>query len=119
MIVTKFDQNPIKCVEEETDCQKEERRRKKKLESAPFSRALVKLGGRVSNYQVAQPLSYISEPLTVAQMRILFMYAQSQYHNVTYVWGAPANMVSQPATGLARLNVVSHPATNHAQLNVL
>ena len=30
MIVTKFDQNPIKCVEEETDCQKEERRKKKK-----------------------------------------------------------------------------------------
>ena len=30
MIVTKFDQNPIKCVEEETDCQKEERKRKKK-----------------------------------------------------------------------------------------
>ena len=23
MIVTKFDRNPIKCVEEETDCQKE------------------------------------------------------------------------------------------------
>ena len=28
MIVTKFDQNPIKCVEEETDCQKEEEERR-------------------------------------------------------------------------------------------
>ena len=27
MIVTKFDGNPIKCVEEETDCQKEERKK--------------------------------------------------------------------------------------------
>ena len=26
MIVTKFDQNPIKCVEEETDCQKERKK---------------------------------------------------------------------------------------------
>ena len=31
MIVTKFDQNPIKCVEEETDCQKEEERRNVKI----------------------------------------------------------------------------------------
>ena len=53
----------------------------KKLESAPFSRARVKLGGRVK-----QPLTDISEPLTVVQMKrllqTLFMYAQSQYHNV-------------------------------------
>ena len=32
MIVTKFDQNPIKYVEEETDCQKE--RKKKKEETS-------------------------------------------------------------------------------------
>ena len=29
MIVTKFDQNPIKYVEEETDCHKEERKKKR------------------------------------------------------------------------------------------
>ena len=28
MIVNKFDWNPIKCVEEETDCQKEEEERR-------------------------------------------------------------------------------------------
>ena len=30
MIVTKFDGNPNKCVEEESDCQKERRRKKKR-----------------------------------------------------------------------------------------
>ena len=39
------------------------------LESAPFPWARVKLGGRVSSYQVPQPLTYIFEPLTVAQIK--------------------------------------------------
>ena len=37
MIVTKFDRNPIKYVEEETDCQKEER--KKELDMLPSQTA--------------------------------------------------------------------------------
>ena len=36
MIVTKFDGNPIKCVEEETDCQKE---RKKQQETSKLGDA--------------------------------------------------------------------------------
>ena len=56
---------------------------RKKLESVPYPRALVKLGGRVSIYQVTQPLTYIFEPLTVAQIKgllqTLFMYARCQY----------------------------------------
>ena len=80
MIVTKFDGNPMKYVEEETNCQKE---RKKELESVPFPRARVKLGGRVSSYQVTQPLTYIFEPLTVAEiqgvLQTLFMYAPCQH----------------------------------------
>ena len=40
-----------------------------KLESVPFPRARVKLGGRVSSYQVTQPLTYIFEPLTVAEIK--------------------------------------------------
>ena len=54
-----------------------------KLESVPFPRVRVKLGGRVSSYQVMQPLSYIFEPLTVAQIKrllqTLFMYARCQH----------------------------------------
>ena len=54
------------------------------LESVPFPRAWVKLGGRVSSYQVKQPLLYIFEPLTVAQIKsllqTLFMYAHGQHH---------------------------------------
>ena len=57
--------------------------RKKELESVPFPRARVKLGERVSSYQVAQPLTYIFEPLTVAQikrlLRPVFMYALGQH----------------------------------------
>ena len=34
-------------------------------------------------------------------------------------WDAPVNLVSHPATDLARLNVVSHPVIALAQLNVL
>ena len=85
MIVTKFDGNPMKYVEEETNCQKERKkeRRKKELESVPFPRARVKLGGRVSSYQATQPLTYIFEPLAVAQIKgllqTLFMYAQCQH----------------------------------------
>ena len=55
----------------------------KELESVPFPRARVKLGGRVSSYQVTQPLTYIFEPLTVAQIKgllqKLFMYARCQH----------------------------------------
>ena len=78
-IVTKFDQNPIKV------CGRRNRlpERKKELESAPFPRARVKLDGRVSSYQVTQPLSYIFGPVTVAPikklLKTLFMYAQGQH----------------------------------------
>ena len=55
----------------------------KKLENVPFPRARVELGGRVSSYQVTQPLTYIFEPLTVAQIKgllqTLFMYARCQH----------------------------------------
>ena len=37
MIVTKFDWNPIKCVEEETDCQKE--RKKKRQDPSKLGNA--------------------------------------------------------------------------------
>ena len=61
----------------------EQNRKEKKLESKPFPRARVKLGGRVSSYQVTQPLTYIFEPLTVAEiqglLQTLFMYAQCQH----------------------------------------
>ena len=50
MIVTKFDGNPIKCVEEETDCQKE--RKKQQLDPVPFSRARGKLGVDICKFQV-------------------------------------------------------------------
>ena len=39
MIVTKFDQNPIKCVEEETDCQKERRKKKKRQDPSKLGDA--------------------------------------------------------------------------------
>ena len=45
VILTKFGRNPIKHVEEEANCEKERRRRRKKLETAPFLRARGKLGG--------------------------------------------------------------------------
>ena len=58
-------------------------RKKKELESVPFPRARGKLGGRVSSYQVTQPLTYIFEPLTVVQIKgllqTLFMYARCQH----------------------------------------
>ena len=69
------------------------------LESVPFPRARVKLGGRVSSYQVTQPLTYIFEPLTVAQIKgllqTLFVYARCQHpqplvtrrgHRVQFFW---------------------------------
>ena len=49
----------------------------------PFQGHEFKLGGRVSSYQVTQPLTYIFEPLTVAQIKgllqTLFMYARCQH----------------------------------------
>ena len=55
----------------------------KELESVPFPRARGKLGGRVSSYQVTQPLTYLFEPLTVVQIKgllqTLFMYARCQH----------------------------------------
>ena len=44
VILTKFGRNRIKHVEEEANCEKEERK-KKELETAPLRRARVKLGG--------------------------------------------------------------------------
>ena len=65
-------------------------RQAKKLESVPFPRARVKLGGRVSSYQVTQPLTYIFEPLTVAEiqglLQTLFMYAQCQHPQPLVTW---------------------------------
>ena len=66
------------------------KKKKKKLESVPFPRARVKLGGRVSSYQVTQPLTYIFEPLTVAEiqglLQTLFMYAQCQHPQPLVTW---------------------------------
>ena len=48
VILTKFGRNRTKHVEEEANCEKEERRkkeRKKELETAPLPRARGKLGG--------------------------------------------------------------------------
>ena len=45
VILTKFGRNPIKHVEEDANCEKKERNRKKELETAPFLRARGKLGG--------------------------------------------------------------------------
>ena len=39
MIVTKFNWNPIKCVEEETDCQKEGKKKKKQQEPSKLGDA--------------------------------------------------------------------------------
>ena len=65
-------------------------RKKEELESVPFPRARVKLGGRVSSYQVTQPLTYIFEPLTVAEiqglLQTLFMYAQCQHPQPLVTW---------------------------------
>ena len=62
----------------------------KKLECVPFPRARVKLGGRVSSYQVTQPLTYIFEPLTVGEiqglLQTLFMYAQCQHPQPLVTW---------------------------------
>ena len=50
-----------------------------KCQKIKLARARVKVGGRVSSYQVMQPLTYIFEPLIVAQIKrllqTLFMYA--------------------------------------------
>ena len=71
------------CCQKKEEEEERRRRRKKKLESVPIPRARVKLGGRVSSYQVTQPLTYIFEPLTVAEiqglLQTLFMYAQCQH----------------------------------------
>ena len=45
VILTKFGRNPIKHVEEEANCEKEEEEERKKLETAPLRRARGKLGG--------------------------------------------------------------------------
>ena len=45
VILTKFGRNPIKHVEEEANCEKE-RKKEKKLETAPLRRARGKLGGK-------------------------------------------------------------------------
>ena len=46
MLLTKFGKNPIKHVEEEADCEKERKKERKKLETAPLRRARGKLGGK-------------------------------------------------------------------------
>ena len=51
VILTKFGQNPIKHVEEETNCEKK-KERKKELDPVPFSRARGKLGGDILKFQV-------------------------------------------------------------------
>ena len=121
-ILTKFGRNRIKHVEEEANCEKEERR-KKKLESVPFSRARVKLGGRVSNYQVAQPLTYISEPLTVAQMRrllqILFIYAQPKANIITLQMCEVRLLTWSNSQLLALLDLMWSPIQQLTMLNLM